>query len=168
MWKTYGNPVWYIHYSFSTLWVQKGWKSQLYTGVPWKVCNACLGAVTKCLYSAHFQAFCISFEGWAKICYLYGMVGRMKNCCLILLILKPEVHQNNIKNSVPTAQETNCVLIAQTEQLIMFMEMINFFGSQEKQVHVPLGKWRFFILKPSEILCFEWLMCTLWKIYSWT
>jgi len=61
--------------------------------------------VTRCLYSAHFQIFCISFEGWAKICYLYSMVGRMKNCCLILLILKPEVHLNIIKNSVPTAQK---------------------------------------------------------------
>jgi len=68
------------------------------------------------------------------------MVGRMKNCCLILLILKPEVHLNNIKNSVPTAQETNCVLIAQTEQLIKFREMINFCDSHEKQAHVPMGK----------------------------
>lgn len=71
----------------------------------------------------------------------------MKNCCLILLILKPEFHLNNIKNSVPTAQETNCVLIAQTEQLILFREVISYFESHEKQVHVPLGKWRFFILK---------------------
>jgi len=55
------------------------------------------------------------------------MVGRMKNCCLILLILQPEVHLNNIKNSVLTAQERNCVLIAQTEQLILFREVISFF-----------------------------------------
>jgi len=33
------------------------------------------------------------------------MLGRMTNCCLISLILKPEVYLNNIKNSVPTAQE---------------------------------------------------------------
>jgi len=51
----------------------------------------------------------------------------MKNCCLILLILKPEFHLNNIKNSVPNAQETDCVLNAQTEQLILFREVISFF-----------------------------------------
>lgn len=62
----------------------------------------------------------------------------MKNCCSILLILKPEVHLNNVKNSVPTAQETNSVVNAQTEQLILFREVINFVWESWKQVHVPL------------------------------
>jgi hypothetical protein len=125
--------------------------------------------VTQCLYSVHFQAFCISFGGWAKIWYPYSMEGRTKNCCLFFLLMKPEVHLNNIKNSISTAQETDCVFIAKTMQLILFREVISFFwDSHEKQVYVPLGKWRFFILKQVTFLCFEGLMCTLLKVYYWT
>lgn len=109
MWKTYGNPVWYIHYPLTVCESEKAGNHSSKLECHEKYVMPVWVLVTQCLYSAHFQAFCINFEGWAKIWYLYSMLGRMTNCCLISLILKPEVYLNNIKNSVPTAQEKkNC------------------------------------------------------------
>ena len=92
----------------------------------------------------------------------------MKNCCLILLILKPEFHLNNIKNSVPNAQETDCVLNAQTEQLILFREVISFFWKSWKTSTCAIRKMKILHFKAGDVLCFEGLMCTVWKIYYWT